>query len=80
MAKYEPLRRYLARQKTARIELTFADIERVIGAMLPKAATRSAWWTPLEADAPPTLQVQAWCSAGYRAQLARNERVVFERD
>lgn len=38
MAKYEPLRRYLARQKTARVELTFSDIERLIGAFPPKAA------------------------------------------
>ncbi len=81
MAKYEPLRRYLARQKTARVELTFTDIERMIGAFLPKAAARPAWWdeVEVEAAAPPAVQLQAWRSAGYRAQLARNEKVVFER-
>ena len=52
MAKYEPLRRYLARQKTARVELTFTDIERMIGAFLPKAAARPTWWDEMEAAAP----------------------------
>jgi hypothetical protein len=79
MAKYEPLRRYLARQKTARVELTFTDIERMIGAFLPKAAMRPTWWDEIEAAAPTAVQIQAWRSAGYRAQLARDEKVVFEK-
>lgn len=79
MAKYEPLRRYLARQKTARVELTFTDIERMIGAFLPKAAMRPTWWDEIEAAAPAAVQVQAWRSAGYRAELARGEKVVFEK-
>jgi len=78
MAKYEPLRRYLARQKTARVELSFADIERLIGAFLPKAAARPTWWDQIDAGAP-SVQVQAWRAAGYRAQLVRGESVVFER-
>lgn len=78
MAKYEPLRRYLARQKTPRVELTFTDIERMIGAFLPKAAGRSQWWDSAEVNVS-AVQVQAWRTAGYRAQLARGERVVFER-
>lgn len=76
MAKYEPLRRYLARQRTARVELSFTDIERMIGAFLPKAAARPTWWNAVEAPAP---QVRAWRAAGYRAELAPDERVVFER-
>lgn len=79
MAKYEPLRRYLARQKTTRVELSFTDIERMIGAFLPKAAGHSSWWAEVEADLPPGVQTLAWRSAGYRAQLGRGERVVFER-
>jgi len=79
MAKYEPLRRYLARQKTARVELTFNDIERMIGAFLPKAAKRSTWWNEVEPVAPAAVQVQAWRSAGYRAELSRGEKVVFEK-
>lgn len=79
MAKYEPLRRYLARQKTARVELSFTDIERMIGAFLPKAAGRSHWWDGIEADVPTAVQIQAWRAAGYRAQLTTRERVVFER-
>lgn len=43
MAKYDPLRRYLVRQKAQSIELTFSEIERLIGAMLPKGAMNAAW-------------------------------------
>lgn len=78
MAKYAPLQRYLARQKTARVEMTFADIERLIGAFLPRAAARATWWNAIEAVDPP-VQIQAWRAAGYRAKLGRDERVVFER-
>jgi len=79
MAKYDPLKRYLARQKTARVELSFDDIERMIGAFLPKAAARSQWWDDVGTDGPPAVQMQAWRSAGYRAQLTTRERVIFER-
>lgn len=44
MAKYEPLRRYLARQKAVRVEMTFSEIERMIGSFLPKRAQSTAWW------------------------------------
>lgn len=78
MAKYEPLRRYLARQRAARVEMSFSEIENMIGALLPKAATRAAWWED-RADTVKAVQVQAWGKAGYRAQLHAGERVVFER-
>jgi len=78
MAKYDPLRRYLARQKPARVELSFAEVERLIGAYLPKAAARSQWWD-LDDDPPASVQIQAWRAAGYRARLVAAERVAFER-
>lgn len=43
MAKYEPLVRYLRRQKTSEVELSFRDIERIVG-FLPKASTDLQWW------------------------------------
>jgi hypothetical protein len=79
MAKYDPLRRCLARQKTVRVELSFADVERLIGAYLPKAATRAAWWSGEDQGPNTTVQVQAWRAAGYRAALAGGERVLVER-
>lgn len=80
MAKYDPLRRYLTRQKTDRVELSFSDIEHLIGAYLPKAAARAGWWAGDGADRPANVQVQAWRAAGYEAKLARGgEKVVFQR-
>jgi hypothetical protein len=76
MAKYDPLRRYLARQKTVRVALSFREIERLIGAFLPKAALTASWWSTPE---PSAAQAKAWPAAGYRARLDAGELVVFER-
>lgn len=46
MAKYAPLASFLRRQKGAAVVLTFRDIERIIGGILPKAATLAQWWRP----------------------------------
>lgn len=37
MAKYDPLHRYLRRQPAAEVVLTFAEIENLLVAMLPKS-------------------------------------------
>lgn len=79
MGKYDPLRRYLIRQKGRRVELSFNEIERLIGAYLPKAALRAQWWDGGQ-DAPSeAAQLKAWLGAGYRARLKTVERVEFER-
>lgn len=79
MTKYDPLRRYLVRQKAVRVELSFSEIERLIGGFLPKAATRAPWWSEMDRDGRVPIQVQACGQAGYRAELAPGDRVVFER-
>lgn len=64
MAKYEPLARYLRRQKTAEVELSFRDIERIVGGLLPKASSDPKWWRA--EDAPSALpQQRAFAQAGY---------------
>lgn len=79
MAKYEPLRRYLRQRRGAPIVLSFADIERIIGAMLPNAAREAAWWTNQPAAIRGFVQCQAWLEAGYHAQptLGRETLVRF---
>lgn len=80
MTKYDPLRRFLRRSSRAEIQMSFADIERVIGDMLPKSAQRPQWWAN-EAD-PSSRNVQAkeWLEAGYDAFLvAGAEQVTFKR-
>ena len=80
MGKYTPLERHLRRCKLPSTELSFADIERVIGAMLPNSASEPAWWD--NASPPDRRQVQreAWRAAGFNAALIVGEdRVRFTR-
>lgn len=80
MAKYDPLRDYLRRQKLDEFELTFAEMERRIGYMLPRSAERPQWWA--NSSAPDTTHVQrkAWRDAGFDAFLITGaDRVRFQR-
>lgn len=78
MAKYDPLKRYLSRQK-ASLDLTFPEIERIVGAMLPKSAHRQQWWANETSPTTSHVQIAAWRDAGFRAALVATERVRFER-
>lgn len=80
MAKYDPLSGYLRRQRAMEFELTFTEIERIIGAMLPNSAGRPQWWANV--TDPDTAHVQrlAWRAAGYEAFLVvGKDRVRFKR-
>lgn len=79
MGKYDPLGGHLRRQKGAVYEMTFRDIERVLGALLPRAAHRSDWWTN-DLSPPRAAHRAAWLEAGYKAQAdVAAERVRFVR-
>jgi hypothetical protein len=75
MAKYDPVTRYLRKQSAASVELSFREIERLIGAMLPKRASQEDWWSA-QNDTPQGL---AWEAARYRATLIGPERVRFDK-
>ena len=80
MRKYDALSGHLRRQTADELEMTFTEIERVIGAMLPKSASRPQWWANEEAADSRHVQVRAWRNAGYDAFLVRDaERVRFTR-
>lgn len=80
MGKYDPLHQYLRRRPTADIELTFQDIERLIRAMLPKAAYEAEWWSNAGGSATGHIQTRAWLDAGFDAALIPGrERVKFVR-
>ena len=62
----------------AHLELTFAELEAILGAPLPAtAAYRSGWWV----NTMITPQSRAWLGAGWRASRPRrfDQRVVFTR-
>lgn len=79
MQKYDPLFAYLRRQRADALRLTFAEIERLLGRMLPNAAASPSWW----ADCPGGKlkpQGQAWRRAGFQAALLPGETVEFRRN
>ena len=43
-SKYEKLARYLEKRDEEKLNLTFKEIETILGEPLPEAAKRRAWW------------------------------------
>jgi hypothetical protein len=82
MGKYDPLRDYLRRQKSSELELSFVEVERKLGYLLPKSADAPEWWAgPGEPSSRPLpVQQQAWRYAGYDAALIPGaDRVRFRK-
>ena len=66
MGKYEPLTGFLRKQAGNEVEMTFAQIERVIGSKLPpKAQEHRAWWSN---NASNNVMTKAWLEAGFRSE------------
>jgi hypothetical protein len=79
MAKYAPLTSFLRRQKQAEVDLTFRDIERIVGGILPKAAAVDGWWRA-DPSGPLMPQHIAFANAGFVAEpRTRAETVHFVR-
>ncbi|MGQ0563776.1 MAG: DUF7662 domain-containing protein [Gemmobacter sp.] len=77
MTKYEPLTRHLASRGGARIVMTFADMEAVLGFKLPKSARDyRPWWAN---SAHGHVQSRGWLDAGYQSEQVdlASERLVF---
>src|SRR5687767_212715 len=67
MPKYKPLERHLRVAGRSRLSLTFAQIERILGARLPGSARRyPAWWSNENEGS--HVQAQAWRGPGYRTE------------
>ena len=79
MSKYEPLRGFLRAQSRARIVMSFAEVERVLGFRLPASARdHQAWWAN---ESSSHVQARAWMNAGYEtAEVDLGaKRLVFKR-
>ncbi|CAN5308010.1 hypothetical protein BH10PSE1_BH10PSE1_13700 [soil metagenome] len=79
MGKYDPLRDHLRRRREPKLELSFADVERRLGYMLPNSAASPDWWACVGEPGPREVQKIAWREAGYDATLLSGERVRFQR-
>ena len=74
MGKYDPLTKRLAATKGGEWKATFAELEKLLGAPLPKTArSGTAWW---KSDAA-TPQAKAW--AGWKAEPGKTGNVVFRK-
>lgn len=69
MSKYRPLQDYLRGQSCLRLELTFVEIELIIGNQLPPSAYSPRWWTVAKSSRRYALWQTAWSDAGYVAIL-----------
>jgi len=80
MAKYDPLARHLATLQGDAFELSFAEIEKILGAPLPRSASRPQWWANVTSPETTHVQREAWRAAGFDAFLiAGRDRVRFRR-
>jgi len=69
MAKYDPLFRHLvAADAAAPIEMTFADIEGLVGPLPASASKYSAWWNNEQSDTT-HVQALAWLNAGREVEM-----------
>ena len=76
MSKYTPLRDYLHRQTSDKLELTFIEIERIIGSQLPPSAYAPRWWISARNSRRNPLWQEAWLSVGYDATLMQGSNCV----
>jgi hypothetical protein len=79
MGKYDPLSEFLRGQRTNRVELTFADIERIVGFRLPRSSRdHRAWWSNNPTN---SVMTKAWLDAGFESEQVDMEgrKLVFRR-
>jgi len=74
-SRYTPLRNYLAALGGTDLQMTFADIEKLVGPLPESARLHRAWWSNSSATSP------AWRDAGWRLQSVDQaaRRVTFTR-
>ena len=78
MSKYTPLGEYLRKQRSSRIPMTFAEIERLIGAKLPNSQRYPAWWSNNPFN---NVMTKVWLEAGFITENVDVEgrKLVFRR-
>jgi hypothetical protein len=78
MGKYEPLGQFLKKQKRSQIKLSFAEIEKIIGAKLPKSKSSRAFWSNNPDN---NVMTKEWISAGFETQDVdtKHSQLVFSK-
>lgn len=79
MSKYEPLGEFLKSQRTDRVPMSFAEIERVTGTKLPASAQKHRpWWSN---NAKNSVMTKVWLEAGFESEQVdmAGRKLVFRR-
>jgi hypothetical protein len=77
---YDRLRDYLKQQKLMEFVLSFEQIEEIIDAALPRAASRASWWDTLRSPQEKMPQREACRAGGYVAtRLPDGKSVRFKK-
>lgn len=78
MSKYAPLTDFLAKAPGTEVPMTFADIERVTGHVLPASKQYPAWWSNNPSN---NVMTKAWLAAGFQTERVDvgQGRLVFRR-
>ena len=79
MSKYLPLQLHLEGLKAGTWKASFSEIEKILGAPLPRSArVHREWWAN---DRSAHVQSHYWMKAGWRTEVVdvASERVTFER-
>jgi hypothetical protein len=65
-SKYQPLTAHLRAQRGNQVRMSFAEIERVVGAKLPpSASSHRAWWSNNPQN---NVMTNAWLQAGFESE------------
>ena len=74
MAKYDPLREYLAaRQHLPQVRMTFAEVAAVLGEPLPESAFKYREWWANQSNTANRQWAAAWLDAGFVVEDVRQE-------
>jgi hypothetical protein len=78
MTKYAALGDYLSRQKAGLLQMSFADIERIIGGSLPASQRYPAWWSNNPMN---NTMTRVWLDAGFQTEQVDivGRRLTFRR-
>lgn len=77
--KYKGLAEYLYEKWDRKIALTYAQLEEILGFSLPPTAYNlpQSFWANTETH---SYAKGSWLAVGYKAKVAENQKIVFERN
>ena len=79
MGKYTPFGEFLRKQKARDVRLTFDEIEKIIGAKLPRSSRQyRAWWSNNPHN---SVLTQVWLDAGFQTEDVdmKGRKLVFRK-